>query len=348
LALNGSGPASGGALQTIGGSGTTTWNGAVSLGSDSLIAVNGGTRINIGGTIDLGNFNLTVQTDGSNTDTFSNIISGNGGITKTSTSKLVLSGANTYTGATNINGGTLGLGANTVLSTTAVSIGSATLDAATFSNTAGTLEAAGTSVINLGASAALAFADSSAISWTGGTLTITGTFVSGSSLRFGTTSSGLTPTQLALISKPGGGAVALNSSGYLIDVPVGGYSSWQAANGPTAQAIDLDHDNDGVSNGVEYFLFGNASSTGFTALPPVINNLGTLSVTWTKAASYAGAYTNDFVVETSDTLATGSWTTASTSGTPATANTVHINGNNVTYTFPTGTKKFARLTVTGP
>jgi hypothetical protein len=28
--------------------------------------------------------------------------------------------------------------------------------------------------------------------------------------------------------------------------------------------------------------------------------------------------------------------------------TVHINGNDVTYTFPTGTKKFARLKVTGP
>ena len=340
LALNGNGPSSGGALQTIGGSGTTTWNGAVSLGSDSLIAVNGGTRINIGGTINLGNFILTVQTDGSNTDTFSNVISGNGGITKTSTSKLVFSGANTYTGATNVDGGTLALGVNSALSSsTAVTIGNATLDAATFTNSVGTLDVTSTSVINLSAGGTLAFADSSAVSWTGGTLTITGTYVSGSSLRFGTTGSGLTPAQLALISKPGGGAVALNSSGYLVDA-VAGYSAWQTAN-TTSQTINLDHDSDGVSNGVEYFLFGNANTTGFTALPGVTDNAGILSVTWTKAAGYTGTYSTDFVVETSSTLA-GTWTTE-TLGVNVT-----ITGNNVKYTFPSGTKNFARLKVTGP
>ena len=344
LALNGTGPGSGGALQTAGGSGTTNWNGAVSLGSDSLIAVNGGTRLNIGGTINLGNFNLTVQTDGTNINTFSGIISGVGGITKTSGSKLVLSGANTYTGATNVNGGTLALGVASALSSTAVSIGSATLDAATFVNTAGTLDAAGVSVINLGAGGTLAFADSSAISWTGGTLTLTGTYVSGSSLRFGTTSGGLTPAQLALISKPGGGAVALNASGYLIDAVAGGYAGWQTANS-TAQAINLDHDSDGVSNGVEYFLGGNANTTGFTALPGVTNTGGILSITWTKAAGYTGTYGNDFVVETSSTL-TGTWGTASLG---AGANEVVITGNNVKYTFPaSGSPNFARLRVTGP
>lgn len=59
----------------------------------------------------------------------------------------------------------------------------------------------------------------------GGTLTITGTFVSDSSLRFGTSSSSLTATQLAKISKPGGGAVALNASGYLIDPPLNTYAT---------------------------------------------------------------------------------------------------------------------------
>ena len=50
--------------------------------------------------------------------------------------------------------------------------------------------------------------------------------------------------------------------------------------------------------------------------------------------------------ETSDTL-TG-WSMAALSGTPNVADTVYISGDNVTYTFPTGTKKFARLKVTGP
>ncbi|HAS82230.1 MAG TPA: hypothetical protein DCS43_06045, partial [Verrucomicrobia bacterium] len=125
----------------------------------------------------------------------------------------------TYTGATTINGGTLALGANNVpANTTAMSIGSATLDVATFTDTVGTLDVRGTSTINVGDGAALAFANSSGIDWTGGTLALTGTFVRGSSLRFGTTSSGLTSTQLALISMSGWKTFTLDSNGYLTAV----------------------------------------------------------------------------------------------------------------------------------
>ena len=129
----------------------------------------------------------------------------------------------------------------------------------------------------------------------------------------------------------------------------GNYAAWQTANGTTG-TLDQDHDADGVPNGIEYFLYGNTDTTGFTALPPVSNNSGVLSVTWTKAADYAGAYgpAADFVVQTSDTLT--SWSPASTSGTPNIPDTVYLNGNDVTYTFPSplGAKKFARLKVTGP
>ena len=129
----------------------------------------------------------------------------------------------------------------------------------------------------------------------------------------------------------------------------GGYAAWQTANGTTG-TLDQDHDADGVPNGIEYFLGGNTDTTGFTALPPVSNNSGVLSVTWTKAADYAGNYgpAADFVVQTSDTLT--SWSPASTSGTPNTPDTVYLNGSDVTYTFPSplDAKKFARLVVTGP
>lgn len=118
------------------------------------------------------------------------------------------------------------------------------------------------------------------------------------------------------------------------------YSSWASTNS-TAQTIDLDHDGDGVSNGVEYFLGGNTNTTGFTATPGVVNTAGTLSVTWTKAADYVGVYGTDFVVETSSTLS-GAWTTETLG-----VNVV-ITGNDVKYTFPAGTKNFARLKVTGP
>ncbi|MCX6879409.1 MAG: autotransporter-associated beta strand repeat-containing protein, partial [Verrucomicrobia bacterium] len=125
----------------------------------------------------------------------------------------------------------------------------------------------------------------------------------------------------------------------------GGYASWQSTNGATGQTLDQDHDNDGVPNGIEYFLGGNTNTTGITALPGISYTGGALSVTWTKAAGYTGAYGTDFVAETSDAL-TGDWAPEAL----APAGNVTITGNDVTYTFPTplGARKFARLKVTGP
>ncbi|MEI8290076.1 MAG: autotransporter-associated beta strand repeat-containing protein [Verrucomicrobiota bacterium] len=137
-------------------------------------------------------------------------------LTKSGLGTLTLSGANIYTGGTTITAGTLVLGATSTLpSATAVTLGAATLDAKTFANSAGTLNVTNTGTINLGSGGTLAFADSSAKTWSGGILTITGTFVSGSSLRFGTTSSGLTSTQLGKISLAGR-SFYLNSTGYLV------------------------------------------------------------------------------------------------------------------------------------
>ncbi|MEO7173817.1 autotransporter-associated beta strand repeat-containing protein, partial [Flavobacterium sp.] len=47
--------------------------------------------------------------------------------------------------------------------------------------------------------------------------------------------------------------------------PVAGYTTWADANGATGQTVDQDHDNDGVKNGIEYFM-GQTGST-FTANP---------------------------------------------------------------------------------
>jgi hypothetical protein len=123
---------------------------------------------------------------------------------------------------------------------------------------------------------------------------------------------------------------------------VSGFDAWKAANGNPAGGLGDDHDNDGVDNGMEYFLGGNTSTTGFTPLPGVTAN----SVTWTKAGTgYDGAYNTDFFVETSETLDAGSWEVAPLG---AAAGEVLITGNDVKYTFPAGPKKFARLKVTGP
>ena len=153
--------------------------------------------------------------------TLTGIISGSAGsLTKSGTGTLTLSGTNTYTTTTTISAGTLALGANDVLpNTTNVSIGAATLNAATYTDTAGTLDPTGAATINLGAGATLAFADSSAVDWTGGTLNITGTFVSGTSMRFGGTSGTLTSTQLSSITSTGYGNFNLNGDGYLTATP---------------------------------------------------------------------------------------------------------------------------------
>ena len=188
-------------------------------------------------------------------------INGTGGLTKTTIGTLVLSGTNSYAGATVVNEGILTLGASNAIPSTAVSIGNATLNAATFTGTLGTLDVTSSAAINFGAGGSLSFANSSGIDWSGGTVNLTGTFVSGSSLRFGTTSSGLTSTQLGKISATGFTGFALNGSGYLTATPAG-FSSWITGtftNGlvPVNQrGSNDDPDNDGIRNLVEYAIAG--------------------------------------------------------------------------------------------
>lgn len=113
-----------------------------------------------------------------------------------------------------------------------------------------------------------------------------------------------------------------------------GFATWASANAP-GQTVSQDHDNDGVENGVEYFM--GLSGSGFTANPGVVGN----TVTWPKGASYTGSYPNQFVVQTSSDLI--SWTTAPT-GTGA--GQVNVGSTSVTYTLPaSASKTFVRLKV---
>jgi autotransporter-associated beta strand protein len=151
-----------------------------------------------------------------------------GSLLKSNSGTLTISGANTYTGTTTVSGGTLALAANNALPASPAAIGAGTLDAATFDDaTIGTLDVTdATSTINLDSGANLAFADSRAVDWTGGTLNLTGTLdfsgTATSSLRFGTSSSGLTATQLGKISASGFINFALNASGHLTAISTGG------------------------------------------------------------------------------------------------------------------------------
>ena len=108
----------------------------------------------------------------------------------------------------------------------------------------------------------------------------------------------------------------------------GGFSAWQTANNATGQTSDQDHDNDGVENGIEYFMGQTGSS--FTAMPGLD---ATNKVSWTMDAAYQGTYE----VQTSPDLVT--WTNVDPKPTPA--------DGTLSYTLPSGAGKlFVRLLVT--
>lgn len=224
--------------------------------------------------------NFTAGADGGD-----GLITGAIALTKAGVGTFTLLGSHTYTGATTVTGGTLKLGANNVIPDVSnVTIGAATLDADTRTDTAGTLDVTNAnSVINLGTGAALAFANSSGVTsgvWAGA-LSITGTFVAGNdvdpglgvnpgSIRFGTDNTGLSTSQLAAISVNGSGAgtYTLDAFGYL--KPSGGlaaFETWATAKGLTGgpgsstdPAKSADPDKDGRNNLSEFAFDGNPLS----------------------------------------------------------------------------------------
>jgi autotransporter-associated beta strand protein len=273
-------------------------------------------------------------------------------LTKSGTGTQILSGSNTYTGATAINAGTLALGANDVLPPSALSIGGATLDASTFTDTLGTLDVTGAAKINIGTGAALAFAASNGIDWAGGTLDITGAFVSGASLRFGTSNSGLTTTQLSLISASGFSNFGLNTNGYLTANSDNSYLSWASSNAGS-QSAELDFDNDGVQNGIEYLL-GGTSTTNDSSKLPVMTTVGENMVfTFIREQSSIDP-TTSVTIEVGENLAVWSQsfavpaTTASNNpGVSVVKDSPVAGKDTVTLTLPldSGGRGFARLKV---
>ncbi|MEI7909492.1 MAG: autotransporter-associated beta strand repeat-containing protein [Verrucomicrobiota bacterium] len=276
-------------------------------------------------------------------------IGGAYGITKNNGGTLALTGSSSYTGNTIIAQGTLKLGAaGSIASSASVTINAgATLDTsaqATYAIPGAQPLALGIDASASGSSGRIVAAD---LDITNAIITYNFTGTPSAPVYVLATYTGLTGTAFASASTP--------PSGYTLDYAYqgdkialvqgggSGYSAWQAANS-SAGGLNADHDNDGVSNGIEYFVGGTTNTTGFTALPDVTQIGGTHSVTWTKAGTYPGVYPIDFVVETSTTLV-GTWTPAAL-GTGA--GQVEITGNDVKYTFPAGTRNFARLKVTGP
>jgi autotransporter-associated beta strand protein len=221
--------------------GTLVFQNTSALSSGSTVNANTGTTavgLGVGGSGDFTSSNITSLFAGNHSNIFLNnstvsvgiyttsnftysegAASTSRGMIKLGSATLTLSGSNNYTGATTIAAGTLGLGAserihdssNLVLSGGNLSLGG-------FTETIGTLTLTANGTIDLGSGGTnvLSFADSSAASWTNGmVLSIIGDFVSGSSVRFGTSSSGLSETQIAQISIAGYSNLGINSQGFL-------------------------------------------------------------------------------------------------------------------------------------
>ncbi len=202
LELTGSGIAGGGALRNV--SGDNEWGGKVTLDGAATVASDADT-LTISGDFETKGFAATFL--GSGDITVSGVIKDDGSVTKNGLGTLTLSGANTFTGDLNINGGTLLLGASDrIVDTVNVTLGGATLATGGNSETLGTLTLTADSIIDFGDGAGvLQFADSSGIAWTSGaTLTITnwsGSQWGGGTdqLLFGSEGTGLTEQQLSQI-----------------------------------------------------------------------------------------------------------------------------------------------------
>jgi hypothetical protein len=109
------------------------------------------------------------------------------------------------------------------------------------------------------------------------------------------------------------------------------YASW-ATDNAGSQAANLDWDNDGVSNGVEFFM---GSAPGFTANPGLD---GSNKVTWINGGNIPrSAYGTKFVVQTSTDLTT--WE-------DVTEQNLVTNDGSLSYILSGSEKQFVRLKVT--
>ncbi len=132
-----------------------------------------------------------------------------------------------------------------------------------------------------------------------------------------------------LFVRPGGGSNYWGNADEfkVVAVTAPGYATW-AHNHAGDGAPSDDSNNDGVANGVAYFM----DATGVATNPGIVDN----TVTW----PYLNAVTS-FEVQVSDDLVI--WENATTG-----VDTALPPGGHVTYTLPTGpgiTKKFCRLMV---
>jgi autotransporter-associated beta strand protein len=224
--LSGGSLADSGSVNLLGA--TSVFNIAGITTSETISKLTGvaGSKVQLGGS--------TLILEDSSSYSFAGDIEGSGGsVTKRGTGVITLSGNNTYSGTTNLEGGTLLLGSAGALSSSAnVLLSGGNINASSFGGTtSGSLSLTANAVLNFGGgSSSLSFGNNTTGTWSG-TLSVWnwsgGIWSNGSgTLNFG--ASTLTPSQLLAIqfysdsgvTKIGEGADFLSgSSGNLVPVP---------------------------------------------------------------------------------------------------------------------------------
>lgn len=182
-------------------------------------------------------------------------------LTKTGLGTQTLSGTNTYTGATNVNQGTLALVGGSHISPITVAGGA-----------------------SLGFTLGSPTTSTSSVDLTNGTVKITGAVNNASDylLMTASTITG-TPVLDAPIPNYQLQKAAGNTQLKLVYInPASAYDTWKATNAPSGTPED-DFDGDGVDNAVEFVLGGLASTRDLAKLPAVSTNGGNLMVTFKRA-----------------------------------------------------------------
>ncbi|WP_233834130.1 autotransporter-associated beta strand repeat-containing protein [Paraburkholderia sp. ZP32-5] len=246
------------------GTGTLTVNGAATLGSSTAVELTNDVVLNAG---------LTFT--GANNLTLDGVLSGTGGLTKQGTGTLTLNGANTYRGGTQVDQGTLALGANaSLLASGTVNIASGAildLSAGNGTQTVGTLTGAGAvdigaNLTTLGGATDGTFSGSiigsGSVDKVGsGTETLTGanTYTGGTTIDAGTLALGVGGSLAA------NGTVTLSTAGARFDISGGGNQTIGALSGVAGTTVDLGARTLSVAgNGAANFGGSLAGLGGFT------------------------------------------------------------------------------------
>jgi fibronectin-binding autotransporter adhesin len=338
--------------------GATTVNaGTLALGASNVLA-NGSSLVVNGGTFNIANRSDTVAgvqllsgaitgTTGTLTSTsaydvqagtVSARLGGTAGLTKTTSGTVTLSGANTYTGATNINAGTLALGAsNIIANASAVTVAAgATFNLAGYSETIGSLAGAGTvTKTGTGVTTLAAGADNTSTTFSGviqnptGTLNLTKTGAGALTLSGANTYRGVTNVNAGTLVAANASALGAATAG----VTVANGATLGMQGGITVGAEALSLRGTGVAgDGALRNLSGNNTWGGTVTLAgnaEIQSDAGTLTLS--AANSVTGATRNLTVDGTGNTAINGTITTTSGALIKNGAGTLTLSGANTAY-----------------